>query len=304
MIYQYMIEGGRLSPVPENNLEKTQILLCSVKEIDQAGGFAKTSGSFLREMAENPDIRFESHAEFDFMCVPAFEVRTSHPFEYPVYFIFDGKQMIMMVQEPGKVDSLLRSLEHKEQEISPEYIVFLFLEKLIQREEDRVEVLERELDEKEEFSQGEVDSEEYIKQIVHFRKRLLQFKHFYEHLRRVIEGIEENENVLYSDMILKRFAILEERSRSMIEDIQVLREEVIQLKEGYQAQRDLKMNRTMQFLTVVTTIFMPLTLLAGWYGMNFNMPEYDSPFGYPILIIISILLIKAGILICKKKKWL
>ena len=114
----------------------------------------------------------------------------------------------------------------------------------------------------------------------------------------------ENENVLYSDMILKRFAILEERSRSMIEDIQVLREEVIQLKEGYQAQRDLKMNRTMQFLTVVTTIFMPLTLLAGWYGMNFNMPEYDSPFGYPILIIISILLITAGILICKKKKWL
>ena len=105
-------------------------------------------------------------------------------------------------------------------------------------------------------------------------------------------------------MILKRFAILEERSRSMIEDIQVLREEVIQLKEGYQAQRDLKMNRTMQFLTVVTTIFMPLTLLAGWYGMNFNMPEYDSPFGYPILIIISILLITAGILICKKKKWL
>ena len=47
-----------------------------------------------------------------------------------------------------------------------------------------------------------------------------------------------------------------------------------QVKDAYQAQIDAKQNSNMQFLTVISTIFFPLTLITGWYGMNFqNMPE-------------------------------
>lgn len=304
MIYQYKISGGRLCPVPDSHMGETEIFMCSVKELEQAGTFGCLQKSQLKVMTENKDIRFESHTEFDFLCVPSFEVDTRHPCEYPVFILLDSRQMVLLVQEPDKVDAYLHELEHRDQELTLDFLVFALLEKLVAREEDRVEELERELDDREELMDTEVENEEYIRQIVHFRKRLLQFKHFYEHLRRIIEGIEENENGLYSDRILKRFGILAERARSMVEDIQVLREEVIQLKEGYQAQRDLKMNKTMQFLTVVTTIFMPLTLLAGWYGMNFKMPEYESELGYPLLIVICICLITGGIWICKKKKWL
>jgi magnesium transporter len=61
----------------------------------------------------------------------------------------------------------------------------------------------------------------------------------------------------------------------------------------------------MMVLTVVTTIFMPLTLIAGWYGMNFRyMPELESVFGYPVVIIVSILIAAAGIIYFKFKKWL
>ena len=61
----------------------------------------------------------------------------------------------------------------------------------------------------------------------------------------------------------------------------------------------------MMVLTVVTTIFMPLTLIAGWYGMNFKyMPELDSVLGYPVVIIASILIAVAGIIFFKLKKWL
>ena len=61
----------------------------------------------------------------------------------------------------------------------------------------------------------------------------------------------------------------------------------------------------MTVLTVVTTIFMPLTLIVGWYGMNFRyMPELESAWGYPVVILVSALILIGSLLYFKKKKWL
>jgi magnesium transporter len=61
----------------------------------------------------------------------------------------------------------------------------------------------------------------------------------------------------------------------------------------------------MTVLTVVTTIFMPLTLIVGWYGMNFRyMPELEWHWGYPVIIIASVVIVVASLLFFKKKKWL
>jgi magnesium transporter len=79
----------------------------------------------------------------------------------------------------------------------------------------------------------------------------------------------------------------------------------MQLGDLYQSQIDLKQNRIMTILTVVTTIFMPLTLITGWYGMNFtHMPELDSPYGYPLVIVTALVIAVASLLYFKKKKWL
>lgn len=64
---------------------------------------------------------------------------------------------------------------------------------------------------------------------------------------------------------------------------------------------DAQQNRNMQFLTVISTIFFPLTLITGWYGMNFeNMPELEE--GYPGVIMLSLVVIAGCIYIFKKKK--
>ena len=56
----------------------------------------------------------------------------------------------------------------------------------------------------------------------------------------------------------------------------------------------------MQFLTVISTIFFPLTLITGWYGMNFkDMPELEN--GYPWVVFLSVAVIVICILIFKKK---
>ena len=61
----------------------------------------------------------------------------------------------------------------------------------------------------------------------------------------------------------------------------------------------------MTVLTVITTIFLPLTLIAGWYGMNFtHMPELTWPYGYPVIIIVSNIIVIVCLIWFKKKKWM
>ena len=84
-----------------------------------------------------------------------------------------------------------------------------------------------------------------------------------------------------------------------------LRDFSIQIRDLYQSQLDVKQNRTMALLTVITTIFMPLTLIAGWYGMNFKyMPELEYKWAYPAVIAVSIIIVIVSLLFFKKKKWL
>lgn len=79
----------------------------------------------------------------------------------------------------------------------------------------------------------------------------------------------------------------------------------MQLRDMYHTQIDVKQNRIMTLLTVVTTIFMPLTLIVGWYGMNFRyMPELETKWGYPGVIGLSVAIIIGGLWFFKKKKWL
>ena len=61
----------------------------------------------------------------------------------------------------------------------------------------------------------------------------------------------------------------------------------------------------MALLTVITSIFMPLTLIAGWYGMNFKyMPELEYKASYPIIIALSVVIVIVCLIFFKKKKWL
>ena len=95
------------------------------------------------------------------------------------------------------------------------------------------------------------------------------------------------------------------RRTGLLQDhVRMLQENVIQLRELYQARLDTAQNSVMMVLTIVTTIFLPLTLLTGWYGMNFkNMPELGWRYGYPLVIVTALLIIILEIIYFKKKKF-
>ena len=76
------------------------------------------------------------------------------------------------------------------------------------------------------------------------------------------------------------------------------------MRELFQAEIDIRQNHIMKILTIVTTIFLPLSLVAGWYGMNFAyMPELSWKYGYPAVIVVSALVTLICLLIMNKEKF-
>lgn len=135
------------------------------------------------------------------------------------------------------------------------------------------------------------------------RKMLLYRRNYYEQYIVVAERLEDNEQGLFEDTRL--FSRFSERLTRLSSYTQLLREYSIQIRELYQTQIDVRQNKTMQMLTVVTTIFMPLTLITGWYGMNFEkMPELGWDYGYPVIIVISIIIVIILIFIFRRKRYL
>ena len=86
--------------------------------------------------------------------------------------------------------------------------------------------------------------------------------------------------------------------------VQFIRENLLQLGELYQSMQDAHQNRIMGFLTIITTFFLPLTLLTGWYGMNFrHMPELSWRYGYIAVIIAVVIIAVCEFIYFKKKKY-
>ncbi|HWT27849.1 MAG TPA: CorA family divalent cation transporter, partial [Mobilitalea sp.] len=110
---------------------------------------------------------------------------------------------------------------------------------------------------------------------------------------------------LFNEENLQYFRIFTDRVARLSSTTRMLQEYSVQVREAYHAQLDLDLNNIMKMFTVVTTIFLPLTLIVGWYGMNFTtMPELTWKYGY--LFVIGLCVITAFICIYffKKKKFM
>ena len=146
--------------------------------------------------------------------------------------------------------------------------------------------------------------EECVHEIVNLRRELLRLKKYYEQLQSIADELCENDNGLLSEESLRWFSIWESRVERLLRAVLNLRDYLTQVREAYQAQIDIRQNELMKFFTVVTSIFLPLSLIVGWYGMNFsNMPELRWKFGYPVIIGLCALIVAGEIVLFKKKRW-
>ena len=139
--------------------------------------------------------------------------------------------------------------------------------------------------------------------ILVLQKKLLVFKRFYEQLQHVLDDVQETKFNLIDEDNMRLFTLFTRRIDRLLKNVLVLREYVTQVRESYEAETDISLNRIMRLFTVVTVIFLPLTLIVGWYGMNLKMPEYNWIWSYPLVIIASVIIVVLTILFFRKNKW-
>lgn len=220
-------------------------------------------------------------------------------------FALDEKG-IVFIDDSGKAEVLIEKISMKKRWKWPSMERFLydFLEQIVHDDLRLMESYERELSqiEKDIAEKGE-DAD--IARVNDIRGDIRDLRIHYEQLMDMSQELEENENGFFKEENLRYFRMFTSRMERLADRSTYLRDYTVQLSDIYQMKLEDKQNGIMTVLTVVSTIFMPLTLIVGWYGMNFKyMPELDYPIAYPIVGVVCILIIVASLLYFKKKKLL
>lgn len=141
---------------------------------------------------------------------------------------------------------------------------------------------------------------------IHFLKRELIFlRKAVWPLREVISGLQRGESPLIQDGTRVYLRDVYDHTIQIIETVETFRDMASGMIDIYLSSISYRMNAVMKVLTIIATIFMPLTFLAGVYGMNFKyMPELSWPWGYPLLWLVMISISIAMLLFFRKRKWL
>ena len=137
-----------------------------------------------------------------------------------------------------------------------------------------------------------------------YRKDLRELTGYYKLLADAMDVVEAFLAKIGDERNQQFFAFLGNKVDRLYHEATGIAEYVLQIRDIHQSKISSQQNKVMQLLTIVTTIFMPLTLITGWYGMNFReMPELYFKYGYAAVIVISAVTVVIEIIFFKKKKW-
>ena len=219
-------------------------------------------------------------------------------------FALDEKGIVFIDPEDTVLRILQRIIGTKKWRMpSLERFIYDFLEQIIQEDLFLLEGYEKELDAIE--KQIERDQEADLERVNDIRGFLRDLRNHYAQLMDLAQELEENENNFFKAENIRFFKLFYNRVSRLVDTANSLLDFTLQVRDTNKSRLDVKQNRIMTILTIVTTIFMPLTLIVGWYGMNFQyMPELDSPYAYPIVIVVSLSVVLVSLLFFRIKKWL
>jgi magnesium transporter len=121
----------------------------------------------------------------------------------------------------------------------------------------------------------------------------------------VINSLERCESVLLKKQMKPYFRDLYDHTIQVVEMVETMRDMNSGMFDMYMSSISNRMNEIMKVLTIIATIFIPLTFIAGIYGMNFEiMPELKWPFGYFLVCGIMILVAACMVIYFMRKRWL
>ncbi|MDE7310649.1 MAG: magnesium transporter [Eubacterium sp.] len=254
----------------------------------------------VKEIRDDRTESFESRQKYTVFVFPMYDIRQTSLAANQVVIYMDHEDLLIFCEGQRGYERVSSLYQKKE---TNECALWSFFQNLLKNDMDHLEDLECEIADAEMAAMVRFQND-YIRKIISYRKELLRLKRYYEQLDTIIDSLILNENKMFSKDGIQHFTILANRTTRYLQNVLNLRDYVTQMREAYQSQIDIDQNNLMRLFTVITTVFQPLTLMVGWYGMNFaNMPEMDWKYAYPVFIGASVIVCVILLAFFKKKGW-
>ncbi len=220
-----------------------------------------------------------------------------------------GPNFVMSFQERvgdvfNSVRERIRNGMGRMRRMGPDYLCYALIDSIVdnyfeilEQLGERIELLEEDL--------LENPTSEVLNSIHKLKREMTYLRKSVWPLREVIACLERDESELIKESTQVFLRELHDHTIQIIDTIETFREMISGMLDIYLSGVSNKMNQVMKVLTIVATIFIPLTFIAGIYGMNFkNMPELEWHTGYPLVLVFMGVVVVVMLVYFKKRKWL
>ena len=309
MLYQLVptFREIRLDEVDPESLTAGALGADALDSLREHFGFSQRSVDDCRTAGDRYRNSIDVYEDYTFCVVTLVNAADSLAPADKVAFFFKRNLFLMVsiVDLDGSAERIFTQAvrRYKPESATLEKIVSTVLESFVDGDGDALAKMEFEISAmEEELAAGKLERA-FIADIYELRRQLLKLRTYYEQLIDIGEELQENENDVFSDDAMRYIAMFTGRAARLSTSVQQMRDSLAQLREAYQAAMDYNLNRVIKILTVLATVYLPPTLIAGWYGMNFkHMPELDWTWGYPLVIGLSLAIVVASLIYFRRKR--
>ncbi len=224
--------------------------------------------------------------------------------------LFVGPNFVISLQEnPGDVFDLIRerirSGKGRIRKMGSDYLAYSLIDAIV---DNYFLILEKLGDDAETLQQKVVvdPRPETLRRVHGLKRELIFLRRSVWPLREVISGLERGESPLIKKPTRQYLRDVYDHTIQVIDTTEALRDILSGTLEIYLSSVSNRLNEVMKVLTIIATIFIPLTFIVGIYGMNFTtqMPELHWRYGYLFVWIVMLAVVGLMLFYFKRKKWL
>lgn len=200
----------------------------------------------------------------------------------------------------------LRQKKGRIRSLSTDYLCYALIDAIVDYYFDVIEALENKIELLENtLFKDNPTNKNITSEIQHLKRDIINVRRAVFPLREVINRLSKNDSALIAVTTKDYIKDVRDHIIQVTENIDLYREMIWSLMDMHMSTLSNKNNEVMKVLTIVATIFIPLTFIVGIYGMNFkNMPELHTDSGYYVVLIVMVLVVIAMAAYFKQKKWL
>lgn len=284
--------------------------LYDVKLLEKVGKHFGLHNLLLEDILQTEHIpKYEEFDKHLLITLKMISVTVEGKIEFEQVAVVLGKNYVISFQEaPGDFfDPVRKRLQDPSAQVRNKSSDFLFFRLIDVIVDNYFVVLENIADQMEEMEARTMgkNEEDNLREILNVKKNLILLRKSVFPLREALSKLSKTESEIIQDNNLKYLSDIYDHTIHVIQSIETYRDLVSSLMDLHLSSISYRMNVVMKVLTIISTIFIPLTFLAGVYGMNFHyFPELDFPYSYPLFWLVCVILAVCMLIFFRRKKWL